>query len=51
MLNFPQIPVPVTINEYVELANEYSTPKSGRFINGLLDAIAKENNFKIKKLI
>ena len=51
MLNFPQIPVPVTINEYVELANEYSTPKSGRFINGILDAIAKENNFKIKKLI
>ena len=51
MLNFQQIPVPVTINEYVELANEYSTPKSGRFVNGILDAIAKDKNIKIKKLI
>ena len=51
MLNFQQIPVPVTINEYVELANEYSTPKSGRFVNGILDAIAKEKNIKVKKLI
>ena len=51
MVNFPKIPIPVTINEYVELANEYSTPKSGKFINGILDAIAKEKNFKIKKLL
>ena len=51
MINFPKIPIPVTINEYVELANEYSTPKSGKFINGILDAIAKEKNLKIKKLL
>lgn len=51
MINFPKIPIPVTINEYVELANEYSTPKSGKFINGILDAIAKEKNLKIKKIL
>lgn len=36
ILNYPQIPVVVTINEYVETANCYSTPKSGSFINGML---------------
>lgn len=41
MLNFPGIPVSVTINEYVELAKLYSTPKSGKYINGMLDAIAR----------
>lgn len=40
MLNFPNIPVSVTINEYVDLAKLYSTPKSGSYINGMLDAIA-----------
>ena len=40
MLTFPGIPVSVTINEYVELAKLYSTPKSGGYINGMLDAIA-----------
>lgn len=40
MLNFPGIPVSVTINEYVDLAKRYSTPKSGSYINGMLDAIA-----------
>lgn len=42
LLNFPNIPVKVTINEYIELAKNYSTPKSRQFINGILDAIAKE---------
>lgn len=42
MLNFPSIPVKVTINEYIELAKQYSTPKSKQFINGLLDTIAEE---------
>ena len=42
MLSFPNIPVKVTINEYIELAKEYSTPKSRQFINGILDVIAKE---------
>lgn len=41
MLNFPNIPVSVTINEYVELAKLYSTPKSGSYINGMLDSIAR----------
>lgn len=41
MMNFPGIPVNVTINEYVELAKFYSTPNSWRYINGMLDAIAR----------
>ena len=41
MLNFPNIPVSVSINEYVELAKLYSTPRSGSYINGMLDAIAR----------
>jgi transcription antitermination protein NusB len=42
LLTFPNIPVKVTINEYIELAKTYSTPKSRQFINGILDVIAKE---------
>jgi N utilization substance protein B len=41
MLTFPSIPVNVTINEYVELAKLYSTPRSAAYINGMLDAIAR----------
>ena len=41
MLTFPNIPVNVTINEYVELAKLYSTPRSGGYINGMLDTIAR----------
>mgnify|MGYP002854426194 CR=1 FL=1 len=41
MLTFPNIPVSVTINEYVDLAKVYSTPKSGSYINGMLDSIAR----------
>ena len=41
MLTFPNIPVTVTINEYVDLAKLYSTPRSGGYINGMLDAIAR----------
>ena len=41
-LHFPSIPSKVTINEYIELAKDYSTNKSGYFINGVLDKIAKE---------
>ena len=36
---FPSIPVSVSLNEYVEIAKMYSTPKSGSFINGMLDGI------------
>jgi len=39
---FPSIPVKVTINEYLEIAKEYSTPKSSNFINGILDKIVRE---------
>ena len=41
MMTFPNIPVSVTINEYVELAKVYSTYKSSGYINGMLDAIAR----------
>ncbi|MDE6644306.1 MAG: hypothetical protein K2K27_09440, partial [Muribaculaceae bacterium] len=36
LINFPAIPVAVTLNEYIEIANRYSTPKSGQFINGVM---------------
>ncbi|QCE40077.1 transcription antitermination factor NusB [Psychroserpens sp. NJDZ02] len=39
---FPSIPTKVTINEYLEIAKEYSTPKSSIFINGILDKLLKE---------
>ncbi len=42
LLKFPSIPVKVTMNEYLELAKEYSTPKSSIFINGILDNLVKE---------
>jgi N utilization substance protein B len=50
-LKFPSIPVKVTINEYLELAKEYSTPKSSIFINGILDNLVKDFEAvnKIKK--
>ena len=40
--NFSSIPVKVSINEYLEIAKEYSTPKSSIFINGILDKLVKE---------
>lgn len=51
MTDFPNIPVKVTINEYIELAKQYSTPNSRQFINGILDVIAKQlkESGKIKK--
>lgn len=42
MINFPSIPVKVTINEYIEVSKRYSTPKSKQFINGMLDVISKD---------
>lgn len=39
ILNFPTIPIAVSVNEYVEIANWYSAPRSGSFINGLLAAV------------
>jgi N utilization substance protein B len=41
-VNFPTIPVKVTINEYVELSKFYGTPKSRSFVNGLLDRLVQQ---------
>ncbi len=41
-LYFDTIPPKVTINEYIDLAKEYSTPQSGHFVNGILDSIHKD---------
>lgn len=41
LINFPAIPVAVTMNEYIEIANSYSTPRSGQFVNGMLYSISK----------
>ena len=42
ILSFPTIPINVTLNEYIDAAKYYSTPKSGTFINGILDSIVNE---------
>ena len=49
IMNFPTIPVSVTLNEYIDAAKYYSTPKSGTFINGVLDSIVEE--LKSEKLL
>ena len=41
LVTFPNIPATVTINEYVDLAKVYSTPRSGGYVNGMLDNIAR----------
>ncbi len=41
IINYPTIPVPVTLNEYIEIANDYSTARSGQFINGVLYNVIK----------
>ena len=43
---FPSIPTKVSINEYIEIAKEYSTPKSNVFINGVLDKIVRDYSEK-----
>jgi N utilization substance protein B len=43
IFSFESIPTSVSLNEYIELAKGYSTPKSGTFINGVLDAILQES--------
>lgn len=51
LLSFPYIPVKVSINEYIELSKNYSTPKSKQFVNGVLDSVSKElhDQGRIKK--
>ena len=41
-LNFPNIQLRVTMNEYIEIAKQFSTPESGKFINGVLDRLFRE---------
>jgi N utilization substance protein B len=49
-LNFPMIPTKVTINEYIEIAKDYSSEKSGYFVNGVLDKLSREFD-KDKKFV
>ena len=42
LLFFPSIPIKVTINEYLEIAKDYSTPNSNNFVNGVLDKLVRE---------
>ena len=49
IMTFPTIPVSVSLNEYIDTAKYYSTPKSGTFINGILDSIVSE--LKKEKLL
>lgn len=49
IMTFPSIPVSVTLNEFIDIAKYYSTPKSGTFINGILDSII--NELKKEKLL
>jgi N utilization substance protein B len=42
LLEFPNIPIKVTLNEYIELAKVYSTPRSNVFVNGILDKLIIE---------
>lgn len=50
-LFFDDIPTKVTINEYIEIAKKYSTNKSGKFVNGILDSVLQQlkKEQKIKK--
>lgn len=42
IVHYPSIPVPVSMNEYIEIANDYSTPRSGSFVNGILYSVVKK---------
>lgn len=46
ILNYPDIPIPVSVNEYIEIAKSYSSEKSGQFINGLLASILPKLNLR-----
>ncbi len=48
LIHFPSIPIKVTMNEYIEIAKEFSTPKSNSFINGILDKILADLKTKGK---
>jgi N utilization substance protein B len=42
MTSFSGIPVKVSINEYIDISKDYSTPKSNTFINGIIDKLAAD---------
>lgn len=46
LLEFPEVPVKVTLNEYIEIAKDYCTAKSSTFVNGILDKIVKDMRAK-----
>jgi len=48
LMYFETIPTKVTINEYIDIAKEYSTPQSGQFVNGILDNLHKELLEKVR---
>jgi transcription antitermination protein NusB len=48
LITFPNIPVKVTINEFIDISKEYSTPKSKKFVNGILDKLAADYKEKGK---
>lgn len=52
LLHFPTIPVKVTLNEYIELAKNYSTNRSGNFVNGILDKLVTDlkKNHQLQKV-
>ena len=42
LIYFPLIPTKVSLNEYIEIAKEFSSPSSGKFVNGVIDNIVKD---------
>ncbi|MCK5033609.1 MAG: transcription antitermination factor NusB [Calditrichia bacterium] len=50
LMYFPDIPPEATLNEAIELAKKYSTPKSGFFVNGVIDSIIKDQRNELKEI-
>lgn len=50
LMYFPDIPPEATMNEAIELAKKYSTPKSGLFVNGVIDSIIKNQKKELKDI-
>jgi len=50
LMFFPDIPPEATLNEAIELAKKFSTPKSGLFVNGVIDSIIKNQKKEIKDI-
>ncbi|MGL6021846.1 MAG: transcription antitermination factor NusB [Chitinophagaceae bacterium] len=49
LLYFDEIPSKVTLNEYIDISKDYSTPQSAQFINGVLDSIYKDMQLQVKQ--